>query len=135
MAYPITFAKSEAEAFLAALDARGDIACPAGGWTAYDMLMLAGCCLCGATSHGPVKRRLDPKHYEDLPPEHREASEETFESDLLAVITICSQLAMLILDDEYDRHFEESVTALVYMDGDQKTMHAIKGVKEGDRST
>jgi hypothetical protein len=64
-----------------------------------------------------------------LPPEHREASEETFEKDLFAAITYCAQLAFAVRDEDYDEQFEEVVKAIVYMDGDQKVVRALAGVR------
>ena len=94
------------------------------------MLTLAGVCMMGVMTHGPVRYELDKEQYDQLPSEHREASEQTFEKDLFAAITFCAQLAFAIRDAEYDAQFEQVVKALVYLDGDEKVIRAITGVKE-----
>jgi hypothetical protein len=45
-----------------------------------------------------------------MPPEHREASEETFEKDLFAATRFCSQLALAIRDGDWERAEEQPDT-------------------------
>ena len=113
MAYPVTFDKDKAEEWSDALAHSMDMRCPDGGWGVYDMLTLAGVCMMGVMTHGPISYQLDKSHYEQLPSEHREASEETFEKDLFAAISFCAQLAFAIRDAEYDAQFDQqpSVTS------------------------
>jgi hypothetical protein len=91
------------------------------------MLTLAGVCMMGVMTYGPISYQLDKTHYDQLPSEHREATEETFEKDLFAAITFCAQLAF---DAEYDAQFEHVVKAFIYMDGDKKVIRPISGVKD-----
>jgi hypothetical protein len=130
MAYPVTFNKDKAEEWSDALAHSIDMRCPDGGWGVYDMLTLAGVCMMGVMTHGPIRYQLDKANYDQLPSEHREASEETFEKDLFAAITFCAQLAFAIRDAEYDAQFEQVVKAFVYIDGDEKVVRAITGVKD-----
>jgi hypothetical protein len=129
MAYPVTFDKDKAEEWSDALAHSCDMRCPDGGWGVYDMLTLAGVCMMGVMSQGPIRYQLEKGQYDKLPSEHREASEVTFEKDLFAAITFCAQLAFAIRDAEYDAQFEHVVKALVYLDGDEKGVRAITGVK------
>jgi hypothetical protein len=130
MAYPVRFNKTKAEAWLGAIGAGQNIRCPDGGCGLYDMVTLAGVCLSGVMSHGPVAYQAGKEQFEQLPPEHREAREDTFEKDLFAAILICAQMAFAIRADEYDHQFEDEVTALVYMDGVEKIMHPLARVKK-----
>jgi len=130
MAYPVTFDKDKAEEWSDALAHSMDMRCPDGGWGVYDMLTLAGVCMMGVMSHGPIRYQLDKEHYDQLPSEHREASEETFEKDLFAAIAFCAQLAFAIRDAEYDAQFQQVVKALVYLDGDEKKARPITGFKD-----
>jgi hypothetical protein len=129
MAYPVSFDKGKAEEWSDALAHSLDMRCP-GGWGLYDMLTLAGVCMMGVMSNGPISYQLDKAHINQLPSEHREASEETFEKDLFAVITFCAELAFAIRDERYDARFEQVVKALVYIDGDEKVVRPISGIKD-----
>ena len=82
MAYPVTFDKDKAEEWSDALAHSMDIRFPDGGWGVYEMLTLACVCMMGVMTHGPISYQLDKTHYDQLPSEHSEASEETFEKDL-----------------------------------------------------
>jgi hypothetical protein len=130
MAYPVTFDKDKAKEWLDALTSNSDMRCPDGAWGVYDMLTLAGVCMMGVMSHGPIHYQLDKAHYDQLPSEHREASEETFERDLFGAITFCAQLAIAIREKQYDGRFGQVVKALVYIDGDEKVVRPIAGIKE-----
>jgi hypothetical protein len=130
MAYPVTFEKDKAEEWSDALAHSLDLRHPDGGWGVYDMITLAGVCMMGVMSNGPIRYKLDKARYDQLPSEHREASEETFEKDLHAAISFCSQLAFAIRHDEYDAQFEQVVKAFVYMDGDEKVIRPVTGIKE-----
>jgi hypothetical protein len=130
MAYPVTFDKDKAGEWSDALGRKREIRCPDGGWGINDMLTLAGVCMMGVMSHGPVHYKLDKERYEQMPYEHREASEVTFEKDLFASICFCSELAFFILDEKYDDRFDEVVKVLIYMDGDEKVIHPITGIED-----
>jgi hypothetical protein len=54
MAYPVKFDKGKVEGWLRAVGQGGDIRGPEGGWGVYDMLGLAGVCLAGVMSNGPI---------------------------------------------------------------------------------
>ena len=86
----MTFDKNKAEEWLDALSSGTDMRCPDGGWGVSDMLTLAGVCMMGVMTHGPIRYQLEKAQYDQLPSEHREASEETFEKDLFAAITFCA---------------------------------------------
>ena len=129
MAYPIIFDKEKAQEWLAAVADGRDIRCNDGRWAASDLITLAGVCLMGAMSHGPMRYQVDRTLYEKLPAEHREASDETFEKDLIAAIELSSQLAFSVRDGQYDESFEEVVKAIAYLDGDQKVVRPISGMK------
>ena len=130
MAYPVSFDKEKAEEWSDALAHSCDMRRPDGGWGVYDMLTLAGVCMMSVMTHGPIRYQLDKEQYDQLPSEHREASEVTFEKDLFAAITFCAQLAFAIRDAEFDAQFEQVVEALVYLDGDRKVIRPITGVKD-----
>lgn len=82
------------------------------------------------STHGPIRYQLDKSHYDQLPSEHPEASEKTFETDLFSAITFCAQLAFAIRDKKYDEQFEQVVKALVYFDGGEKVVRAITAAKD-----
>ena len=130
MAYPVTFDKDKAEEWSDALAHGSDMRCHDGGWGVYDMLTLAGVCMMGVMTHGPIRYQLNKEQYDQMPPEHREASEATFEKDLSAAITFCAHLAFAIRDNDYDAQFEQVVKAFVYMDGDAKAIRPITGIKD-----
>jgi hypothetical protein len=129
MAYPVTFDKGKVEDWLRSVGEGGDLRCPERGWGIYDMLCLAGVCFAGVMSNGPIAYQLGKEQYEQMPAEHREAREETFENDLTAAILFCAQLALAIQDGEYDQRYEPILKALVYMQGDQRIVRALAGVK------
>ena len=112
MAYPVTFDKDKAEEWSDALAHGMDMRCRDGGWGVYDMLTLVGVCMMGVMTHGPISYQLDKAHYDQLPSEHREASEETFEKDLFAAISFCAQLVFAIRDEDYDAQFDHVVEAM-----------------------
>ena len=55
MVYPITFHKDKAEEWSDALAHSMDMRFPDGGWGVYDMLTLAGVCMMGVMTHGPIR--------------------------------------------------------------------------------
>jgi hypothetical protein len=114
VAHPIRFDEKTARRWLAALKSGGPIAAPAWGWSGLDILMLAGVCHFAAMSQGPIRPGDGPGDWKALPPEHREAREDTFFRDLRLAIEFHSQLARLVEDGEFDQAFEPRVEALVY---------------------
>jgi hypothetical protein len=43
---------------------------------------------------------LAKAQYDQMPAEHREAREETFEADLTAAVLFCAQLVLAVMDGE-----------------------------------
>jgi hypothetical protein len=119
--YPIDFHKERAEYLLNCIK-KGRAIEPMGqtGWTATDLLVLAGVCFFAVESQGPlgyaVKHSGDLSKIEEalnnLHSEHREAAEGQFMADLQAAIAFSAHLAMLIKHNHFDQYFEPHVQAL-----------------------
>jgi hypothetical protein len=86
------------------------------GWTADEVLQLAGACLILLASYGlglrdagsQSRKGKAPQH-----PEHEEAEMETVMSDVHAAIDFAAQLAQLAHDGGYDTEYEPLVRCLV----------------------
>ena len=127
MAIGVDFDKSKAAYFIDCLANQKPIAPPNGAWTADDMLALAGASFFVVMSHGPwLNRDIDMSK---LPPEHREAKEETFFEDIHVAIEYYGHLSMLVQDDEYDTQFEPRHRAVVFHDTEGKKVIPVDGVK------
>jgi hypothetical protein len=119
MAYPIEFNKEDAQRWLEAIKTQTPLPMPeSGGWSINAMTALAGVLHFAAVSRGPLHHPLPREQEDRLPPEHREAREETLYQDLTAAIEFNSLLAMLLENDQFDYRFEPLVQAVVYKDAD-----------------
>jgi hypothetical protein len=129
MAYPIEFHKEDAEQWLQAVGFGAPLPLPTSGkWSIHTMLALAGVLHFAAMTHGPLHHALSSEQEKKLPPEHREAREETLYQDLALAIEFQSHLAMLVKDDEFDDAFEPLVQAVVYKDArGEKGMVPVRG--------
>ena len=78
-----------------------------GEWRRLDQLVLAGAALFGALSHGPTF--VQP----DLTPEQRAEADGMFTEETLGTIAFLAQVAMAVLDDEYDERWEPIMRAVV----------------------
>jgi hypothetical protein len=115
----VQFDKERVRYLLDCLDGGKPIEAPAGGgWTAWDMLMLAGACQFVVSSQGPLQYRDGA--FEALPAEHREAVNESFLKDLGAAISWAGFCAMLVQDGEYDGTFEPVHLAIIKSQPDGK---------------
>jgi hypothetical protein len=127
--YPIQFSKADAERLAATLGAgEGGLQPPGGKWSSLAMIQVAGACLFGAMSHGPIRPGLPAAHR--LPTEHREAVDCDFQQDLHAAIEVCCQLMMAVVDGEYDDRFEEVVMAGVTHGEEGPKVQPFQGFKK-----
>jgi hypothetical protein len=109
---------------LSAIERGAPIPAPAGGdWSRYEMLQVAGAMCFAIRSHGPINSDL--ARFDNLPTEHREATEQTLTQDVHAASAFCSQLSMLIDDGEYDANFEPRFQAC----GTDDEVRILKGSK------
>ena len=131
MALELNFDKAKAEYLLDCLHEGKPIEPPEGQWTSNDILLLAGACFCGVYIGAQYEQALDePK----MPQEHREAQCETLFEDMHLAIERYAELSKMILFKEYDECFEPHLSEIVAMDGDQPTISAVKGAKNGGAS-
>ena len=130
----ISFDKAEAERFIDCLKTGKPIASSPQGWTSKDMLALAGACVFGAFSQGPLlNHQLKVGGLHD---EHREALMETLLADLYAALKYYSYLTMLVCSGEYDAlGFEARCEASVQIDADGDViLKAGKGTPQPDQT-
>jgi hypothetical protein len=130
MAYPISFDKTTAEGFLAALQSGQPLEPPDGRWNINAMLAAAGACFFGAMSHGPLHSKIPPGAWKDLPAEHHEAREEAFFNDLHRAVDFYGKLTMAVKDGTFDDEYAPHVEAVVYRDADGDcAVHPVKGFR------
>ena len=117
MPIPVLFDKSKTERFLDCLASGEPIRPPGGsGWTAHDVLALAGVCRFVAATQEPslyLSPAVQPAPPEGHP-EHAGPAEESFGADLDATIAWYSHASRMVHDGEYDRRFEPRHQALVF---------------------
>src|SRR5262249_44464647 len=106
MAYPISFDKTTAAGFLAALQSGQPLTPRDGRWYIHNMMAAAGACYFAPMSHGPLSLKEMPGAWEKFPAEHREAREQTLFDDLSDAIAFYGHLTMLVKDGKFDDHFE-----------------------------
>jgi hypothetical protein len=116
MPIPVLFDKSKTERFLDCLASGEPIRPPGGsGWTAHDVLALAGACRFVASTHGPslyLSPTLLPPPGGDHP-EQAAPAEESFGADLDATIAWYSHASRMVQEGDYDQRFEPRHQALV----------------------
>jgi hypothetical protein len=115
--YPVRAEKRRLQEIIGSLARGGDIPAPHGEWSVFELLSAAGACFSAAMSRGPMRGKISDIELAKVPPEYREARQETLYADLHAAVEFYAYLAKLAQDNEYDEHFEESVSATVYTDG------------------
>jgi hypothetical protein len=96
------------------------------------MHALAGACYCLVHNQGPQDQHTE--EYRNLYPEQKEAHQETFHSDLVVGVLLHSRFAQVILDGDYDQHYEPVVSAqvpAVQSEKIQVAVHLIAEFKEG----
>jgi len=131
MAYPLIFEEEKASRFLEAISKGLDIPTPGpNGWKIYDLLTLAGACVAVVMSQDPPNTKSLEVDLSKLPPEQREATGDRIDEDVLGLVNFASNLASMVLDDEFDT-LESPVKAMIYTDADGSKQVAIL---EGDRS-
>lgn len=128
MSIPIKFSKERAEEFLEAIkEGRPFLPGPL-GWSAADMLQLAGACRFAAMSHGPQAfGKEDPRL---MHREHSEASSEQFLDDLTAAIEWCAEATRAVEDGEYAERFEEEHGVFVQLRDGEKSAAPVFGWKD-----
>src|SRR5262245_38083433 len=132
MAIGIKFDKARAEQVLDCL-AHGKPIPPgsARGWTAHDMVALAGTCFLAAMSQGPAL--YQHTDWSKVPNEHREAVEETLFDDLHAAIEFYGQLSILVREKEYDaKGFAPRCEAVLWLEGGHKVVIPGEGMPRWD---
>jgi hypothetical protein len=131
MAYPIEFHKDDAEQWLQAIRSGAPLPLPASGkWSIHAMLALAGVFHYAVKAYGPLHHALSPEQEEKLPPEHREAREETLLEDLALAIEFHARLVMWVREDKFDAAFEPFVQAVVYRDASgEKSLVPARGFR------
>jgi hypothetical protein len=128
MAIPVHFHKSRAEHILDCLNNRKPIEAPPAGWSGQEMLALAGACLFGALSQGPLSWYFKDVRQEHK--EHREATWETLQDDLLAGIQWHAEATMRVEDGKYDERFDPTHKAFVGKKADgQLAVHPVEGFR------
>jgi hypothetical protein len=133
MAEPFTFDRDTCARFLDCV-ANGK---PIEGRLDRDqMLTLAGVCLFAARTHGTFKQRRGRAGAIDydlggLPPEHREASDQTSLSDSLAVVNFVAGLAQEVCDDNYDTLYEPVCAAWVFGAEFRVSVRPVRGFRIG----
>ena len=96
--------------------------------TVDDMLALAGACFFVVMSHGPaLKKGVD---WSKVPKEYKEAEDVRLFADIHLAIEYFGQLSMKVQDGEYDETYEPQVKAIVYTDGEKKTLVPLKGFRK-----
>ena len=125
----VNFNKARAEHFLDCLANGKDIKSPEGGWSRFEMLNLAGACLFGVKSQGPVTH--DGVEWSDIHGERREAIEESFEADIHGAIEFAGLLTQRVRDGEYDQHCDRECKAITWIEGDERKIRPVEGFREG----
>ncbi len=129
MAFPINFKKQRIARLLDCLELGKPIE-PSneGGWTVNDMLILAGACLFGVASHGPVL--VPGADTSSQSSERREFIEEQFMGDVRGALDFYGHVAMMLQDGDYDSHFGlEASGAIEFRDGEPTLIMPVHGFK------
>ena len=106
-----TFSKDVALSFARSIQSGESIQIPAEGWTANNLLMLAGASHFAAMSLGPQAYKTSL--LKSLPKERREAVEESFFEDLAGAVEFIGDLTMKCVDGEFDERFHPSVQVII----------------------
>ncbi len=121
MPVSIRFEKAKVEHFLSALANGKPIE---GVKSADDVLALAGACFFSALSRSSsIEQRGD----DDESDEPR--TEDAFIADLHAAVEYYAQLSMLLATGDYDQAFEPYHQAIVAVEGGEKTVTSIEGMR------
>jgi len=109
MPQAVEFDKGYAELLLDRLDNGGPLVSrhPDGRWNHFDMLLVAGLCLFGASSHGSVFKQPD------LGPDQQARNDGAFMDELHSTVAFLGSLFAAVLDDEYDSEWEPTMQAVV----------------------
>lgn len=129
MAIAVRFSKARAEYLLGCL-ARGEAILPerAKGWTAADLLELAGAAAFMVAEHVAVEAY--GTDWTKVPREHQEARWSTVRADMLAGIEWSASVTRMVRDGEYDVQFEPT-HMVVITTGTKTEVRPVAGVKEG----
>lgn len=123
----VHFDKALMEKFLHAFNNAKPIHCE---WNGRNMLLLAGALYAAVMSQGPHAHQVTGQKMENLPDEHREATEETFKNDLADAIELIGLTAFQVLDGDYDGNYEPKFSVALYRDAEgQRHLVPHKGVK------
>jgi hypothetical protein len=128
MAIGVLFDKAKAKYFLECL-CRGKCINRQhpSAWSHEDMLTLAGVCFCVAMSHGPAGHC--DTDWSKVPGERCEAIAETLNDDIHTAIAWQGQLAMMIMNGEYDEHYECQCMAIAMMEDGKMWVIPVKGFR------
>jgi hypothetical protein len=128
MAIAVKFSKGRARELLEAF-AKGESIRPepGKGWTAADVLALAGVAAFMVAEHVAVE--AFGRDWTTVPKEHQEARWTTVRSDMLAGIEWCASVTRMVRDGEYDKQFEP-IHAVLITTGATTKVTPVKGVKD-----
>ena len=130
MSMAVRFRKARAE-YLLECFAKGEAIRPelVKGWTAADLLMLAGAAALAVGEHMAVQKY--GADWTKTPKEHQEARWSTVRADMLAGIEWTASVTRMVRDGEYDQQFE--ATHMVTITTGTKTeVRPVAGVKGQD---
>jgi hypothetical protein len=118
----IEVTKSHALKVIDALASGAPISPPGQAWRRVDMLNLAGACVFGVLSQGPIIGQPDLSH------EQQVDSDRSFIQEVLGTVEVLSHIFQLLRDGEYDARFEPYIKAVVHEQA--KKVQAIEGFKD-----
>ena len=98
----IRFDKARGESYMKALASGGTIDAPPDGWTANEMLALAGCCFAVVFRQGP---QLHGALGQAVPKDVREFTGKELTRDIHSAIEFCHLLALHAQDGRWDGKF------------------------------
>lgn len=131
--FVVHFSQPWATKFVDAIKHGEPISPPSGAWTGNEMLTLAGMLYAAVYSQGPHSHQaagVTAAQAKKLPEERREAIEETLTQDIHDAIEFVSMLTFKVIDNEYDEACAPEIKAIVYRDGNNKTVMPIEGFKK-----
>lgn len=132
MAIGVMVIKEQLQKFLDCIGSAKPLEVPIEGWSANDLLALAGVCQWACRSQGPdsFKPRVpgapDPK---DRPLEHQEAAAEVFDRELITAVRVFEHASMLIDREIYDAECGPTCIATIGMDGEEVRLSPLAGFK------
>lgn len=109
----------------------GDVSEPADGWTANELLTLAGCCFASVFRQGPQLHGVVGADMNKMLESPRDYSPEQLNRDVHMAIEFCQKLAIEAADKNWDKRFGPVVRAGIEgKHGGGANLVEIEGFKE-----